>query len=118
MNRFVDARIRLVFADATEAGPDDAVLREGVGDATPGLDWFEAGEETAHPVGCMCCAPRNGAGIALARLLLARGRGHGPFFRRVIAATHTDAGRQAVVRALESDPLVSACFRAACRRCR
>ncbi|MEJ0048769.1 MAG: hypothetical protein WDN04_23680 [Rhodospirillales bacterium] len=33
MNRFVDARIPLVFADAAEAGPDDAVLREGEGAA-------------------------------------------------------------------------------------
>ncbi len=111
MNRFVDARIPLVFADAAEAGPDDAVLREGEGAAAQGRDWFEAGAETAHPIGCACCAPRNAAGIALARLLLARGRGHGPLFRRVIVVTRTEAGRRAVQAALDGDPLASACFR-------
>jgi hypothetical protein len=111
MNRFLDARTPLVFADAAEAGPDDAVLREGAGVAAPGRDWFEADPETAHGVGCVCCVSRNGAGIALARLLLARGRGHGPFFRRVVVAARTEAGRAAVASALESDPLASACFR-------
>src|SRR5271167_1387192 len=107
MSRFVDARIPLVFADPAEAGPDDALLREGVGDAAPGSGWFEPEPEAPHPAGCACCTSRSSAGIALARLLLARGRGQGPFFRRVVAATHTEAGRRAVLAALESDPLVS-----------
>ena len=111
MTRFVDARIPLVFADAEAAGPGDAVLREGAGTPARGLDWFEAGPENAHPVGCACCAPRNGAGSALARLLLARGRGDGLFFSRVVVVAHSEAGRGAVLSALASDPLVSACFR-------
>lgn len=111
MNRFIDARIPLVFADPAEAGPDDALLREGKGAFSPGLDWFEASAESAHPAGCACCMPRSSAGVALARLLLARGRGQGRFFRRVVVAAHTEAGRRTVLAALESDPIVSACFR-------
>jgi hypothetical protein len=111
MNRFLDARIPLVFADAAEAGPEDAVLREGVGTQAPGRDWFETAPETPHAVGCACCTPRGAAGIALARLVLARGRGQGPFFRRVVVAVRSEAGRHAVLAALEVDPLASACFR-------
>jgi hypothetical protein len=111
MNRFVDARIPLVFADVAAAGPGDAVLREGAGAPTRGLDWFEVGPESTHPIGCACCAPRNSAGVALARLLLARGRGDGMFFSRVVVAAHSEAGRRAVLAALATDPLVSACFR-------
>jgi len=111
MNRFVDARIPLVFADQAEAGPGDAVLREGNGTPAPGQGWFEIGPKTGHMLGCACCAPRNAAGIALARLFLARGRGQGPFFRRVVADTRTEAGRAAIGHALALDPLVSACFR-------
>ena len=111
MNRFLDARIPLVFADAAEAGPDDAVLYEGEGAPAPGRDWFETAPETPHAVGCACCAPRGAAGIALARLLLARSRGQGPFFRRVVVEARSEAGRKAVLAALELDPLASACFR-------
>ena len=111
MTRFVDARIPLVFADAKPTGPGDAVLREGVGAPAPGLDWFEAGPESRHPVGCACCAQRSEAGMALARLLLARGRGDGLFFGRVVVVAHSEAGRQAVLSALAADPLVSACFK-------
>src|SRR5271170_7005638 len=111
MNRFLDARIPLLFADAADAGPEDAVLREGKGTPAPGRDWFETAAETPHAVGCACCAPRGAAGIALARLLLARGRGLEPFFRRVVVVARSEAGRRAVLAALEVDPLASACFR-------
>jgi hypothetical protein len=114
MNRFVDARIPLVFADVEAAGPGDAVLREGAGARAPGLDWFEPGPESAHQAGCPCCTPRNNAGLALARLLLARARGEGLFFGGVVVATQSEAGRRSVLSALASDPLVSACFRHGC----
>ena len=110
MAPFIDARLPLVFGEPSEAGALDALLFEGEGDPTPGRDWFLPAPETAHPAGCACCMSRNAAGIALSRLLLARARGHGPFFRRVIAITLTPAGRAAVLEALRTDPLASSCF--------
>jgi hypothetical protein len=98
----------LIFADATEAHLDDALLLEGKGLAQPGRDYFSVTE--GHVIGCACCAPRNGAGMALSRLLLARARGQGVFFRRVVAVTKSEAGRAAVLHALANDPLASACF--------
>jgi hypothetical protein len=111
MNRPLDARIPLVFGDEADAGPDDAVLHEGQGEVMAGRAWFEPDPPAAHPAGCLCCAHRNGAGKALGRLLLERGRGTGLFFRRVIVAVTTDAGRQCVAAALADDPLASACYR-------
>jgi hypothetical protein len=111
MNRFLDARIPLVFGSAADAGPEDALLLEGQGGPAAGRAWFEADLTTGHPLGCSCCLPRNGAGKALGQLLLDRGRGTGPFFRRVIVAVSTDEGRQQVLSALENDPLASVCYR-------
>jgi hypothetical protein len=111
MNCFVDARIPLVFGCAGDAGPEDAVLCEGDGEAMAGRAWFEAGAATGHEAGCSCCAPRNGAGKALGRLLLDRGRGTGPFFRRVVVVVRSEAAREQVSAALENDPLASACYR-------
>jgi hypothetical protein len=105
---FIDARLPVFFADADQAAAEDGVLLEGEGESVPGRDYFEVTE--GHPVGCACCAPRNGAGVALSRLLLARARGKGPFFRRVVAVVRSEAGRDAVVHAIDTDPLASACF--------
>jgi hypothetical protein len=110
MNRFVDARIPLVFGQVEDAAADDALLLEGVGTSAPGREWFTS---AGHPAGCACCAPRNEAGLALGRLLLARGRGTGPFFHRVIAVTQTEAGREALWYALAADPLACVCFKEA-----
>ncbi len=63
----------------------------------------------AHVVGCTCCGGRLPAAVALDRLFLDRVRGHAPFFRCVLAVDH--AGQ--VARALASDPVVGARFRAA-----
>ncbi len=100
--------IPLIFAPASDAGPDDALLIEGRGMAQPGRDTFTV--TATHAIGCACCPPRNGAGMALSRLLLARARGDGVFFKRVVAVTSTKAGRAAVMHALAADPLASACF--------
>ncbi len=110
MALMLDARIPLVFGLASDAGPADALLLEGEGDAAAMRDWFVSGGESGHPVNCACCVPRNEAGQALSRLLLARARTHGPRFGRVIAVVHTPAGRAAVLAALDSDPLASSCF--------
>jgi hypothetical protein len=111
MSRFLDARIPLVFAEPAQAGPEDALLIEGGGAAEGAIARFEVALTPYHPAGCVCCAPRNVAGQALSRLLLARARGEIPFFRRVVAVVGTDPGRQAVLAALEADPIASGCFR-------
>jgi hypothetical protein len=110
----IDARIPVVFGSRAQSGPADALLLEGEGDGdtAAGQDWFQPDPaHPSHPTGCACCPSRTGAAMALARLLLARGRGSGLFFRRVIAVTTTPAGREAVRLALAEDPLASACFR-------
>jgi hypothetical protein len=111
MNRFLDARIPLVFGCAGDAGPGDAVLCEGRGEAVAGRAWFEAGAAAGHDAGCSCCASRNSAGKALGQLLLDRGRGTGPFFRRVVVIVRSDSAREQVAAALANDPLASVCFR-------
>jgi hypothetical protein len=110
MALMLDARLPLLFGRAENAGPDDALLIEGQGHPAHGRDWFMPAVPTGHPANCACCLPRNAAGIALSRLLLARARGQGLFFRRVIAVTVTPEGQAAVLQALREDPLASACF--------
>jgi hypothetical protein len=107
----IDARLPLAFGREDDAGPADALLIEGEGAAAATRDYFTAAPETGHPANCACCLPRNAAGMALSRLLLARARAHGARFNRVIAVTHTEGGRAAVIQAVEQDPLASACFR-------
>jgi hypothetical protein len=97
MNRFVDARIPVVFGNA--AGPEDVLLVEGP-------NWA-----AGHVVGCSCCGGRNEAGRALGRLMVARGRGDVVFFRRVVVALKSDAGRAVLLAALADDPLASVFFR-------
>jgi hypothetical protein len=110
---FIDARIPVIFGTAEDAGRSDALLCEGEGEgaAAPGRDWFRPDTSSGHPADCACCTPRNGAGQALARLMLARGRGTGLFFNRVIVVAVTEGGRATVLQALASDPIASACFR-------
>jgi hypothetical protein len=111
MNRPSPSLIPIAFGSADEVRAEDALLQEGRGASAPGHEWFTIEGAPGHPMRCFCCAPRNAAGQALGRLLLARGRGTAPFFRRVLVATRSDAGRTAVLAAIEDDPLASACFR-------
>jgi hypothetical protein len=108
---FIDARIPVIFGMAADAGPNDALLCEGEGAPAAGRDWFLPDMAPGHPADCACCTPRNGAGQALARLMLARGRGTGMFFNRVIVVALTEGGRATACQALASDPIASACFR-------
>jgi hypothetical protein len=103
-----DARLPLQFGEIVNAGAHDALLIEGNGMAQGGRAYFQPG--TGHAAGCACCGPRNSAGLALARLLLARARGEGLFFKSFIAVTRTAEGHAAVLEALATDPLASACF--------
>ncbi len=108
---FIDARIPVMFGAAADARPDDALLCEGEGAPAAGREWFLPEAAAGHPADCACCRPRNQAGQALARLMLARGRGTGLFFNRVIAVTKTAAGRATIRGALAADPIASAYFR-------
>jgi hypothetical protein len=108
MKQASDTRLELVFGVTADAAPGDALLLEGRGTDGPGRAWFAV--SAWHAPGCACCAPRNQAGQALSRLWLGRARGEGPLFARVIAVTVTPSGRDAVMAALEADPLASACF--------
>jgi hypothetical protein len=113
--RQTDARIPLLFA--AEAAPADAQLLEGRGAAGPNIEWFTVDPaqppSPGHAAGCTCCTPRGSAGLALARLALARARGEAPFFHRLIARTTSAEGRAAVLRALSTDPVAAARYRLA-----
>jgi hypothetical protein len=105
-----DPRIPVMFGARGAAGAEDGLLLEGRGTDGPGVAWFSL-PKAAHVLGCACCPPRNAAGQALGRLFLARARGESVFFRRVVAVVTSEAGRAAVLAALEGDPLASAAFR-------
>jgi hypothetical protein len=114
MNIHPDDRIPVVFGGPADAADDDAVLIEDIGGmACPaaGTERFTAAGRSLHLPGCACCAPRDQAAEALGRLFLARARGAAPMFRRVVAATTTEAGADAVRRALREDRVASARFR-------
>jgi hypothetical protein len=111
MSHRIDARIQVIFGSAAEAGQRDALLLEGDAEAPPGAISFTPAQASGHTLGCACCAPRNPAGQALGRLMLARARGETPFFTRVVAVLSTQEGRDAVLHALSADPLASGCFR-------
>ena len=104
---YIDPRIPVVFAGATQAASmllaDDAVLVEdGVLFVCPGpVGRFTLGAP-AHVIGCRCCAGRTAPAQALTAMFLARARGEGIFFRRVIAVVH-DVG---LVRGLLEDDVV------------
>lgn len=106
-----DSRIPVMFANPAQVAAllraDDALLAEG-GLAVPtgGLvGRFSLG--AAHVLGCNCCAGRSAPAQALAALFLARARGEGLFFRRVIAVVRD----QTLVRGLlEDDVMVRARF--------
>jgi hypothetical protein len=111
MNRPSAATIAIVFGSVDQARAGDALLQEGRGASAPGHEWFTIEPSFGHPLRCACCTPRNAAGRALGRLLLARGRGTSPYFRRVIAVTRSEAAIQAVISAVADDPLASTWFR-------
>lgn len=109
---YIDPRIPVVFVSAAQASSmllaDDAVLVEdGLLIVCPGpVGRFTLGN-TVHVIGCRCCAGRTAPAQALTAMFLARARGEGIFFRRVIAVVH-DVGL--VRRLLEDDVMVRARF--------
>jgi hypothetical protein len=116
MALFLDARIQVRFGSVEEAGPDSALLIEGIGPLPVGraaAGFTVPVAAVGHPAGCACCAPRTPVSQALSQLFLARARGETEFFRDVVAITVTQAGHAAVLAALADDPLVSAWFKSA-----
>ena len=108
-----DDRVPVRFGVAGEAGPGDALLIEGEapGDR-PAIARFTVPVRVpTHPFGCVCCAPRGPVAEALGRLFLARARGELPWFRCVVAVTHSAAGADAVRAALTADVVTTARFR-------
>jgi hypothetical protein len=120
-----DGRIGVRFGAVEDAGPEDALLIEGEapaadiaprdGDAPadrPIVARFTLPVRVpTHPLGCLCCAPRGPVAEALGRLFLARARGESPWFRSVVAVTHSAAGADAVRAALAGDVVTTARFR-------
>jgi hypothetical protein len=111
----VDARVALVFGQAEDAGPDDAVLTDGDAPAPNAATVLRLAAAQARPfaspahmAGCACCVSRQPVAAALGGLFLARARGEVPFFRRVVAVV---ADAAAVRAAVTADPLVSGRFR-------
>jgi hypothetical protein len=107
----LDARVLVKLGRLEQAGPGDALLVEGDGPVGGGAHFRPVASE--HSAGCACCAPRSPAALALNALFQARAKGEGPFFRRVVAVTQTEAGRTAVWAAVSSDPLTAGRFRLA-----
>lgn len=107
-----DPRLPVVVGEAD--GPTDAAyLLEGSGaapaEAAPLARFVPDG--ASHLAGCRCCGGRSGAARALDALFLARARGEAKLFGVVVALVQTDAGRDALVAALEEDRVVRARFR-------
>jgi hypothetical protein len=109
-----DPRIPLRFGALVEAGPHDALLMEGDAPAPDGMAVARFRQEAAvfgHMAGCLCCAPRAPAALALNQLFLALARGRLPPFASVLAVVASEQGRLSVLSALESDALAAARFR-------
>ncbi len=104
-----DGRIEVVLGGAAREG--DAVLLEGEGALPAGAGARFSVAAGGHAIGCACCVPRSDAGRALGRLFLARARGEVGMFARVVAVVTSEAGRAAVVVAVEGDVVASARFR-------
>lgn len=100
MTRMFDARVPVAFGLAADAQPGDATLLD--------QQFATAG----HVPGCACCVMRTPAAEALGQLFQRRARGEVAFFGRVLVVSNA-AGQDAIKRALESDPVVSARFRLA-----
>ncbi len=107
-----DPRIPVMFADPAQVAAlleaDDAVLVEDGLNIPPGglVARFSLGGAT-HALGCNCCAGRSAPAQALGAMFLARARGEGLFFRRIIAVVRD---RTLVRGLLEDDVMVRARF--------
>ncbi len=107
---FIDARLPVRFAPLADRTPGEALLTDGSNEAAPPLARFSL--QAGHTPDCLCCLPRSGAALALARLFRERAVGQGEPFRGVVAVVSPE-GEAAIRVALATDPLVSGRFRLA-----
>lgn len=107
-----DARIPVSIGGPDPGDAATALLVEGEPPASPGrmVESFVLGPPV-HWRGCPCCAPRSPPARALTRLFLARARGDGPLFTRVLALPRSKAGAGAIREALAADVVAAARFR-------
>lgn len=104
----IDARIPVFLATSADETADGVFwLLEDAAQAA----W--AAPEEGHAPGCACCIARSPVAELLGRLFRARAVGEVPFFTRLGAVPAGEAGAQALRQALETDGLVSACYRLA-----
>ncbi len=108
----VDARIPVVFGSAANGTAGQAFLVEGDPAIPPGAPVARfVPAQVGHPAGCACCVPRGPVAVALDGLFLARARGACGWFTSIFAIADTEGGRDAILAALATDPVVSARFR-------
>lgn len=118
MSWSLDARIPVTLAAPGDAaGALDAAMLVEAGLAAPEAAFTERFDPAAHGLGCadpgcVGCAPRAPAALALDRLFLARARGQAPFFRRVVVVSAPQR-HAALAAMLREDAVVSARFRMA-----
>lgn len=113
-----DARIPVTFLpDAAAlgawlaAGGPAALLTDGA-EVPPGLAASQRfTPQSAHRIGCACCAGRTAAAIALDRLFQGRARDPRRWFERVAVLAATPVARREAAAALEDDVLTLARFR-------
>ena len=112
MQTISDGRIPVAFAAAVPQASGAALLVEGDA-AVPSGTIFERfpAEKRRHPFGCVCCRSRSPAAQALSRLLLAYARGEISAMSGVLVLVATEAGRDSVCAALETDVVLQARFR-------
>ncbi|HEY4253026.1 MAG TPA: hypothetical protein VGM87_17580 [Roseomonas sp.] len=93
--------------------PGDAVP-EGAALITEGKEFAVSAAlgATGHGIGCACCPPRSPAAPAFDKLFLARVKGERSF-ASVAVRTATEEGLEAILWALDLDPVVSSRFKAA-----
>ncbi|HEX3984863.1 MAG TPA: hypothetical protein VHX12_14305 [Acidisoma sp.] len=102
----MDARIPVFFAQAADTAAEGiAWLVENPDQAA--WDSREAG----HVPSCACCVARSPVAEALGRLFRARAVGEVPFFTRLGVVPASGGGQAAVLQALETDGIASACYR-------
>jgi hypothetical protein len=117
MSWSLDARIPVRLAEPGGPAPADAAYLVEAGLAAPQGAWHEGFNPAQHALacadpGCVGCAPRAPAALALDRLFQARARGQAPFFRQVIVVM--DPARHAAFTALlRDDAVVAARYRLA-----
>ncbi len=92
-----DARIAVVVGDPALARPGDRVLFAAAATSRPG-----------HAVGCACCRPRGGVGMALGQIFLDQVRNPAQGFSRVLVA---DLDAATVAQAIDADVLARARYR-------